>query len=186
MKQEESKHKVGSHVTATPPPPKPTTILLPPTQQGPHLCKTARIKAADPLMTIFQTSSLYHYLQAPATYHLGRSSSRDPYITTTRIVTCTLGRNLLASILFDSGVDYSFIFTNFLPLTNMKPSVISPGYEIEIASGLKIETNKIVHECRLELEDLVPEVMLVAKSSYRLAPTEMKELSNQIKELQEK
>ncbi|GJR07190.1 putative reverse transcriptase domain-containing protein [Tanacetum coccineum] len=47
-------------------------------------------------------------------------------------------------VLFDSGADYSFISTNFLPLINMKPSVISPDYEIEIASGVKVETNKII------------------------------------------
>ncbi|GKA18956.1 putative reverse transcriptase domain-containing protein [Tanacetum coccineum] len=67
-----------------------------------------------------------------------------------------------ATVLFDSGADYSFISTNFLPLINMKPSVISPGYEIEIASGLKVVINKIVQGCRLELEghtciiDLIP------------------------------
>nr|GEW02920.1 hypothetical protein [Tanacetum cinerariifolium] len=57
-----------------------------------------------------------------------------------------------ATVLFDSGPDYSFISTNFLPLINMKPSVIRPGYEIEIASGVKVETNKIIRGCRLELE----------------------------------
>ncbi|GJX98145.1 putative reverse transcriptase domain-containing protein [Tanacetum coccineum] len=183
----------------------------------------------------------------------------------------------------------SFISTNFLPLINMKPSVISPGYEIEIASGLKVVTNMIVQGCRLELEgntfiiglipfghgsfdvivgmdwlskrrakivcfekivqiplsngeilevqgerlegnlkqlktikvnepkledipvvreflgvfpedlsglppscevefriDLIPGAMPVANSPYRLAPTEMQELSNQLKELQDK
>ncbi|GJU60682.1 putative reverse transcriptase domain-containing protein [Tanacetum coccineum] len=34
--------------------------------------------------------------------------------------------------------------------------------------------------------DLVPEAMPIAKSPYRLAPTEMQELSNKLKELQEK
>ncbi|GJS37418.1 putative reverse transcriptase domain-containing protein [Tanacetum coccineum] len=57
-----------------------------------------------------------------------------------------------ALVLFDSGADYSFISTNFLPLVNMKPSVISPSYEIEIACGVKVETNKIIRGCRLELE----------------------------------
>ncbi|GKE55573.1 putative reverse transcriptase domain-containing protein [Tanacetum coccineum] len=67
-----------------------------------------------------------------------------------------------ATVLFDSGADYSFIYTNFLPLINMKPSVISLGYEIEIASGLKVVTNMIVQGCRLKLEghtfiiDLIP------------------------------
>ncbi|GJR13223.1 putative reverse transcriptase domain-containing protein [Tanacetum coccineum] len=67
-----------------------------------------------------------------------------------------------ATVLFDSGADYSFISTKFLPLINTKPSVISPGYEIEIASGVIVETNKIIRGCRLELEghtfiiDLIP------------------------------
>ncbi|GJX42040.1 putative reverse transcriptase domain-containing protein [Tanacetum coccineum] len=67
-----------------------------------------------------------------------------------------------ATVLFDSGVDYSFISTNFFPLIDMKTSVISPGYEIEMANGVKVETNKIVRGCRLELEghtfiiDLIP------------------------------
>ncbi|GJS49784.1 putative reverse transcriptase domain-containing protein [Tanacetum coccineum] len=79
------------------------------------------------------------------------------------VVTGTFSLNdHFATVLFDSGADYSFISTNFLPLINMKPSVISPGYEIEIASGVKVETNNIIRGCRLELEghtfiiDLIP------------------------------
>ncbi|GKC43879.1 putative reverse transcriptase domain-containing protein [Tanacetum coccineum] len=79
------------------------------------------------------------------------------------VVTCTFSLNdHFATVLFDSGADYSFISTNFLPLINMKPSVISPDYEIEIASGLKVVTNMIVRGCRLKLEghtliiDLIP------------------------------
>ncbi|GKE29367.1 putative reverse transcriptase domain-containing protein [Tanacetum coccineum] len=169
-----------------------------------------------------------------------------------------------ATVLSDYGDDYSFISTDFFPLINIKPSVICPGYKIEIANGLKIETNKIVRGCRLELEGhtfiinlipfehdsfdmiveidllsklkakivcygkivqiplsreilevhgerpegklkqlknmkadelkledipvvyLVPEAMPIAKSPYRLAPTEMQELSKQLKELKDK
>ncbi|GKC96119.1 putative reverse transcriptase domain-containing protein, partial [Tanacetum coccineum] len=41
--------------------------------------------------------------------------------------------------------------------------------------------------CEVEFRiDLVPQAMPIAKSPYRLAPTEMQELSNQLKELQEK
>nr|GEX73613.1 hypothetical protein [Tanacetum cinerariifolium] len=47
------------------------------------------------------------------------------------VVTGTFSLNdHFATVLFDSGVDYSFISTNFLPLNNMKPSVISLGFEI--------------------------------------------------------
>nr|GEY28176.1 reverse transcriptase domain-containing protein [Tanacetum cinerariifolium] len=123
--------------------------------------------------------------------------------------------NHFAIVLFDSGADYSFISTNFLQLIDIKPSVINPGYEIEIASGVKVVTNMIVRGCRLELEghtfiidlipfghgsfnglspsrevefriDLIHGAMPVAKSPYRLAPTEMQELANQLKELQDK
>ncbi|GJX29815.1 putative reverse transcriptase domain-containing protein, partial [Tanacetum coccineum] len=79
------------------------------------------------------------------------------------VVTGTFSLNdHFATVLFDIGADYSFISTNFLPLINLKASVISPGYEIEIASGLKVVTNMIVRGCRLELEghtfiiDLIP------------------------------
>ncbi|GJT00123.1 putative reverse transcriptase domain-containing protein [Tanacetum coccineum] len=69
------------------------------------------------------------------------------------VVTGTFSPNdHFAIVLFDSGADYSFLSTNFLPLINMKPSVISHGYEIQIASGIKVETNKIIRGCRLELE----------------------------------
>nr|GEU33934.1 hypothetical protein [Tanacetum cinerariifolium] len=172
------------------------------------------------------------------------------------IVTGTFSLNdHFATVLFDYGSDYSFISTNFLPLINMKPSAISLEYEIEIASGVKVETNKLIRGCRLELEgrtfiidlipfrhgsfdvivgmdwgpktieamkvnepkledilvlreflgvfledflglpssrevefriDLIPGAIHVVKLPYRLAPTKMQELSNQLKELQEK
>ncbi|GJZ48245.1 hypothetical protein Tco_0602077 [Tanacetum coccineum] len=44
-----------------------------------------------------------------------------------------------------------FISTNFLPLIDMKTSLISPGYEIKIEINVKVETNKIVQGCRLEI-----------------------------------
>ncbi|GJR93775.1 putative reverse transcriptase domain-containing protein [Tanacetum coccineum] len=154
-----------------------------------------------------------------------------------------------ATVLFDSGPDYSFISTNFLPLIDMKPSVINPGYEIKIdwigckklrakiaffeeivqillskgenlevheerpegnlkqlktmkVNEPKLEDIPVVHEFpgmfsedlsglppSREVEfriDLIPGAMLVAKSSYRLAPTKMQELSKQLKELQDK
>ncbi|GKF39521.1 putative reverse transcriptase domain-containing protein, partial [Tanacetum coccineum] len=41
--------------------------------------------------------------------------------------------------------------------------------------------------CNVEFHiDLVPEAIPIAKSAYRLAPTEMQELSNQLKELKDK
>ncbi|GJV50783.1 putative reverse transcriptase domain-containing protein [Tanacetum coccineum] len=170
---------------------------------------------------------------------------------------------------FDSGADFSFISTKFAPLLNVKPSIVNPGYVIEVADGKKVEVDRIIRDCKLELEsslfsinliplghgsfdvivgmdwlsqhkavivchekvveipvedgrtlrvhgertigiakalksakedepklgdisvvefriDLVPGATPIAKSPYRLAPSEMQELSGQLQELQDK
>ncbi|GKF91764.1 hypothetical protein Tco_0275465 [Tanacetum coccineum] len=55
-----------------------------------------------------------------------------------------------------------------------------PGVFLEDFSGLPPS-----HEVEFCI-DLIPGAVPVAKSPYRLAPMEMQELSNQLKELQEK
>ncbi|GKA58124.1 putative reverse transcriptase domain-containing protein [Tanacetum coccineum] len=145
------------------------------------------------------------------------------------VVTGTFSLNdHYATILFDSGADFSFIYTDFAPLINVKPSFVNPGYVIEVADGKKVEVDRIIlcHEkvVRIPLEsgktllvqgectpgiakalsnmkdlsglppqrqvefrtDLIPGAMPVAKSPYRLAPSEMQELSAQLQELQDK
>ncbi|GJU83897.1 putative reverse transcriptase domain-containing protein [Tanacetum coccineum] len=67
-----------------------------------------------------------------------------------------------AAVIFNFGADFSFISTKFLPLIHVKPNIINLSYEIEITNDVKVETNKIVRGCRLELEghtfiiDLIP------------------------------
>ncbi|GJS41639.1 putative reverse transcriptase domain-containing protein [Tanacetum coccineum] len=79
------------------------------------------------------------------------------------IVTGTFSLNdHFATALFDSGADFSFISTKFAPLLNVKPSIVSPGYVIEVANGKKEEVDRIIRDCKLELEnslfiiDLIP------------------------------
>ncbi|GJS98622.1 putative reverse transcriptase domain-containing protein [Tanacetum coccineum] len=139
-----------------------------------------------------------------------------------------------ATALFDSRADFSFISTKFAPLLNVKPSIVSPRYVIEVANGKKEEVDRIICDYKLELEnslfiidliplghgsfdvivgmdwlsknkaeivylsglppqrqvefhiELIPGATLVAKSPYRLAPSEMQELSEQLQELQDK
>nr|GEX87200.1 hypothetical protein [Tanacetum cinerariifolium] len=162
-----------------------------------------------------------------------------------------------ATILFDLRAGFSFNSTKFAPLLNVKPSIVSPGYVIEVSNGKKEEVDRIICECKLELGnslftiDLKPlghesfdvivgmdwlsknkgeivchekvvripleggEILRVqrertlggtktlmstredepelsyipvpvAKSPYRLAPSEVKELSEQLQELQDK
>ncbi|GKF34510.1 putative reverse transcriptase domain-containing protein [Tanacetum coccineum] len=43
--------------------------------------------------------------------------------------------NHFATTLFDSGADYSFVSTTFIPLLGLEPSDLGFRYEIEIASG---------------------------------------------------
>ncbi|GJV36310.1 putative reverse transcriptase domain-containing protein [Tanacetum coccineum] len=164
------------------------------------------------------------------------------------------------TVLFDSGADFSFISTKFAPLLNVKSSIVSPGYVIEVANDLiplghgsfdvivgmdwlsKNKAEIVCHEkvvriplkggeiLRVQKErtlgdtkilmsmkadepelsdipivkdfsdvfpkdflelppqrqvefriDLIPRAMSVAKSPYQLAPSEMKELSEQLK-----
>ncbi|GJV75476.1 putative reverse transcriptase domain-containing protein [Tanacetum coccineum] len=106
-----------------------------------------------------------------------------------------------AIVLFDYGANLSFISTEFVPLLNVKPSIVNPGYVIKVADGAaKALMNAKVDEPKLsdisvvrdfvdvfpedlsglppqrQVEfhiDLVPGATPVAKSPYRLAPSKM-------------
>ncbi|GJX41197.1 putative reverse transcriptase domain-containing protein, partial [Tanacetum coccineum] len=70
------------------------------------------------------------------------------------VVTGTFSLNdHFAIVIFDSGVDFSFISTDFMSLLNVKPSILRPSYVIEIANSRKVESNKIIRGCKLELGD---------------------------------
>ncbi|GJY31178.1 putative reverse transcriptase domain-containing protein [Tanacetum coccineum] len=60
--------------------------------------------------------------------------------------------NHYATILFDSGADYSFVSTTFIPLLDIEPSDLGFSYEIEIASGQLVEIDKVIRGCKLEIE----------------------------------
>nr|GEY99211.1 putative reverse transcriptase domain, ribonuclease H-like domain, aspartic peptidase domain protein [Tanacetum cinerariifolium] len=112
-----------------------------------------------------------------------------------------------------------FISTEFVHLLNVKPSILRPGYVIEVANGKKVETDRIIRgsteskEQKLEdisivqnftyvfpedlsglpphrqvkfRIDLVLGATPIAKSPYRLAPSKMQELSEQLQELRDK
>ncbi|GJY64718.1 putative reverse transcriptase domain-containing protein [Tanacetum coccineum] len=67
-----------------------------------------------------------------------------------------------ATVLFDSGADFSFISTDFTPLLYMKHSFVNPGYVIEVADGKKVEVDRVIRDCKLDLGtslftiDLIP------------------------------
>ncbi|GJU99696.1 putative reverse transcriptase domain-containing protein [Tanacetum coccineum] len=73
-------------------------------------------------------------------FMLGAEEARqDPNIVTS---TFTLN-NHYATTLFDSGADYSFVSTTFIPLLGIESSNLGFSYEIEIASGQLVEIDKL-------------------------------------------
>ncbi|GKA81507.1 putative reverse transcriptase domain-containing protein [Tanacetum coccineum] len=70
--------------------------------------------------------------------------------------------NHYCTVLFESGDDFSFVSTDFAPLLNVKPSFVNPGYVIEVVDGKKVEVDRIIRNCKLELGnslftiDLIP------------------------------
>ncbi|GJY52211.1 putative reverse transcriptase domain-containing protein [Tanacetum coccineum] len=91
-------------------------------------------------------------------FMLGAEEARqDPNIMTGRF---TL-KNHFATTLFDSGADYSFVSTTFIPLLGIEPSELGFKYEIKIASGQLVEINKIFKGCKLEIEGHVFDIDLI-------------------------
>nr|GEV37209.1 putative reverse transcriptase domain-containing protein [Tanacetum cinerariifolium] len=142
---------------------------------------------------------------------------QDPNIVTGMF---TLNNHFVTT-LFDSGADYSFVSTSSITLLGIEPSELGFKYEIEIASWHLVEIDKVIKDCKLEIEghvfhidlipfghgsfdviigmdriatsqeikfqiELIPRVVPIAKSPYRLEPSELEELSGQLKELQDK
>nr|GEV85412.1 putative reverse transcriptase domain-containing protein [Tanacetum cinerariifolium] len=96
-------------------------------------------------------------------------------------------------------------------LIDIKPAKLNLSYEVELADGKVVSTNSVLRGCTLNPLDhlfdidlmpielglppprqvefkinLIPDVAPVVPAPYRLAPSELKELSNQLKELFEK
>ncbi|GKC38945.1 putative reverse transcriptase domain-containing protein, partial [Tanacetum coccineum] len=185
----------------------------------------------------------------------GRDASPD-----SNVITCTfLLNNRYAKILFDTGVDRSFVSSTFSALIDITPTTLENHYDVELADGKIIRVNTIIRDCTLNfmnypfnidlmpvplaqeylskgcdiflahittkeakdesegkrLEDvpivrdfpevfpedllgipparqvefqidLVPGAAPVARATYRLAPSEMKELAEQLQGLSEK
>ncbi|GJX35616.1 putative reverse transcriptase domain-containing protein [Tanacetum coccineum] len=89
---------------------------------------------------------------------LGAEEARqDPNIVTS---TFTLN-NHFATTLFDSGADYSFVSTTFIPLLGLEPSDLGFRYEIKIASGQLVEIDKVIKGCKLEIEGHVFDIDLI-------------------------
>ncbi|GJR68169.1 putative reverse transcriptase domain-containing protein [Tanacetum coccineum] len=88
--------------------------------------------------------------------------SKGSSLGISNIVTGTFTLNdHFATTLFDSGADYSFVSTTFMPLLGLEPSDLGFRYEIEIASGQLVEINKVIKGCKLEIEGYVFDIDLI-------------------------
>ncbi|GKA68206.1 putative reverse transcriptase domain-containing protein, partial [Tanacetum coccineum] len=59
--------------------------------------------------------------------------------------------NCYASMLFDSGVDRSFVSSTFSALLDVAPSTLDTSYAVELADGRISETNVVLRGCTLGL-----------------------------------
>ncbi|GKC27455.1 putative reverse transcriptase domain-containing protein, partial [Tanacetum coccineum] len=105
--------------------------------------------------------------------------------------------NRYASILFDTGADRSFVSTAFSSQIDTTPTTLDHYYDVELADRRIIGLNTIIRGCTLNILnqpfniDLMPIELgsfdaIIAWAPYRLTPSEMKELSEQLKELSDK
>ncbi|GKB33584.1 putative reverse transcriptase domain-containing protein [Tanacetum coccineum] len=91
-------------------------------------------------------------------FMLGAEEARqDPNIM---MGTFTLN-NHFATTLFDSGADYSFVSTTFIPLLGLEPNDLGFRYEIKIASRQLVEIDKVIKGCKLEIEGHVFDIDLI-------------------------
>nr|GEY78323.1 putative reverse transcriptase domain-containing protein [Tanacetum cinerariifolium] len=135
-------------------------------------------------------------------YQLGAMNAQED----SKVVTYTfLLNNHYATALFDSSVDRSFVSMKFSTLINIKPVEIDTSYEVELVDGKiekRVEDVPVIHNFpdvfledlpgllpprQVEFRiDLIPGATPVARAPYRLTPSELKDLFEQLKELSEK
>ncbi|GJV21703.1 putative reverse transcriptase domain-containing protein [Tanacetum coccineum] len=91
-------------------------------------------------------------------FMLGAEEARQDSNIVTSMFTLN---NHFATTLFDSGADYSFVSTTFIPLLGLDPSDLSFRYEIEIASGQLVDIDKVIKGCKLEIKGHVFDIDLI-------------------------
>ncbi|KAJ0623757.1 putative nucleotidyltransferase, Ribonuclease H [Helianthus annuus] len=76
-----------------------------------------------------------------------REARQDP-----NVVTGTFPINQrYASVLFDTGVDYSFVSLEFKNVLGLTASKLDVPYSIELANGKLVETGEVIRGCMIEL-----------------------------------
>ncbi|GJU95567.1 putative reverse transcriptase domain-containing protein [Tanacetum coccineum] len=101
--------------------------------------------------------------------------------------------NVYALVLFDTGADRSFMSYAFSKYIDIPPTTLDTNYNVELADGKDFpevfpkDLLGLPPTCQVEFHiELIPEAAPVTCAPYRLAPAEMKELAEQLKELSDK
>nr|GEU95189.1 putative reverse transcriptase domain-containing protein [Tanacetum cinerariifolium] len=103
--------------------------------------------------------------------------------------------NQYVIVLFDSGLGKSFVNTSFSHLIDIDPVRLDTSYEVELADGRVASTNTVLRGCTLNLLNhlfIIDHISIelgtfdVVIRMKRLAPSNMKELADQLQELSEK
>ncbi|GJR96811.1 putative reverse transcriptase domain-containing protein [Tanacetum coccineum] len=88
------------------------------------------------------------------------------------------------------SADRSFVSTSFSSRIAITPTALDHYYDVELADERIIRLNTILKGCTLNIPNHPFNIDLIcielARAPYRLAPSEMKELSEQLKELSDK
>ncbi|GJT80901.1 putative reverse transcriptase domain-containing protein [Tanacetum coccineum] len=140
--------------------------------------------------------------RAPARAYAVGNAGKNP---DANVITGTfLLNNHYASILFDTGADRSFVSTAFSSLIDIVPSTLNHDYDVELKAEDKSEEKRLedvpivrdfpevfpkdllgvppTRQVEFQIE-LIPGATPIARAPYRLAPSEMKEFSDQLQEL---
>ncbi|KAJ0752549.1 putative transcription factor interactor and regulator CCHC(Zn) family [Helianthus annuus] len=76
-----------------------------------------------------------------------REARQDP-----NVVTGTFPINQrFASVMFDTGADYSFVLLEFKSMLGLAASKLDISYSIELANGKLVEANEVIRGCVIEL-----------------------------------
>ncbi|GJS36731.1 putative reverse transcriptase domain-containing protein [Tanacetum coccineum] len=90
-------------------------------------------------------------------YAIKDAESKGPNVVTGTF----LLNNRYASVLFDSGSDWSFVNTRFSSLLDIKLIKIKDSYEVELADGRVFNTNTVLKGCTLSLVNHIFEIDLM-------------------------
>nr|GEY61302.1 reverse transcriptase domain-containing protein [Tanacetum cinerariifolium] len=91
-----------------------------------------------------------HQQQPFKKQNVTKKNENAPMNPDSNVVTGTfLLNNRYASILFDTGVDKSFISTAFSSLVNIDPTPLGSSYDVELADGKTVKIDTIIRGCTL-------------------------------------